>query len=52
MACYRVRDIECSSEWWDLLKEVAIIFIISMVVWLQVKTTGREHSPTHQQKLD
>ena len=35
----------------DLLKEVAIIFIASTVVWSQVKTTGREHSLAHQQKV-
>ena len=30
----------------DLLKEVAIIFITSTIVWSQIK-----HSPTHQQKI-
>ena len=33
---------------WDLLKEVAIIFIISKH---HSQTTGREHSPAHQQKI-
>ena len=33
---------------WDLLKEVAIIFITFTMISGQ--TTGREHSPSHQQK--
>ena len=37
---------------WDLLKEVAIIFIISKHHSLvSGQTTGREHSPAHQQKI-
>ena len=35
----------------DLPKEVTIIFITSTKVWSQVKQ-GREHSPTHQQKIE
>ena len=35
---------------WDLLKEVAIFFITSTIVWPQVKQQ-REHSPTHQKKI-
>ena len=37
---------------WDLLKDEAIIFITSTIVWPQVKQEGGEHSPIHQQKLD
>ena len=38
---------------WILLQEVVIIFTTSMIVWSQVscQTTGKEHSPTHQQKI-
>ena len=32
---------------WDLLEEVTIIFITST----SGQTTGREHSPAHQQKI-
>ena len=35
----------------DLLKEVTIIFITSTIVWPQVKQQGKEHSPTHHQKI-
>ena len=35
----------------DLLKEVTIIFITPTIVWPQVKQQGREHSPTHHQKI-
>ena len=38
------------SAAWDLLKEVAILFITSTRVWPQVKQ-HREHSPTHQEKI-
>ena len=34
----------------DLLKEVAIIFITSTIVWPQVKHQGG-NKPTHQQKI-
>ena len=36
---------------WNLLKEVTIIFITPTMVWPQGQTTGREHSPTLQQKI-
>ena len=37
---------------WDLLKEVAIIFIISKHHSLvSGQSTGRKHSPAHQQKI-
>ena len=35
---------------WDFLKEVAIFFITSTIVWPRVKQQ-REHSPTHQKKI-
>ena len=35
--CCRAAGTECSSASWDLLKEVAIIFITSTIVWPQVK---------------
>ena len=34
---------------WDLLKEVAIIFITSTIVWSQVKQQGG--NTAHQQKI-
>ena len=34
----------------DLLKEVAIIFMISTIVWSQVKQQ-QGNNPTHQQKI-
>ena len=39
---------------WDLLKEVAIIFIISIMVWLQVKQQGENRAPASpiKRKLD
>ena len=37
---------------WDLLKEVAIIFITSTIVWSQVKQQGGLCSlPAHQKKI-
>ena len=36
---------------WDFLKEVAIIFITSTIVWSQAKQQGIEQSSTHQQKI-
>ena len=37
---------------WALLKEVAIIFITSTIVWPQVNNGGGGGgSPTHQQKI-
>ena len=42
VACYRVRGTECGTAClgphaWDLLKEVAIIFITPTIVWPEVK---------------
>ena len=36
---------------WDLLKEVAIVFITSTMVWSQVKQQGGNTTPIHQQKI-
>ena len=36
---------------WDHLKEVAIIFLISTVVWPQVKQLGGNIASAHQQKI-
>ena len=38
---------------WILFQGVSIIFMTSMIVWSQVscQTAGKEHSPTHQQKI-
>ena len=40
VTCCRVRGIEWGSSAQDFLKEVAIIFITSTIVWLQVKQQG------------
>ena len=37
---------------WDLLQEVAIIFIISTIVWPQVKQKGGSTAPPIYRKLD
>ena len=37
---------------WDLLKEVAIIFIISTIVWSQVKQEGGNTALPINRKLD
>ena len=37
---------------WDLLKEVAIIFITSTIVWSQVKQQGRNTALPINRKLD
>ena len=37
---------------WDLLKEVAIIFLTSTMVWLQVKQQERNTAPLIIRKLD
>ena len=37
---------------WDLLKEVAIIFITSTIVWSQVKQEGGNTAPAMNRKLD
>ena len=37
---------------WDLLKEVAIFFITSTIVWSQVKQQGENTVPVINRKLD
>ena len=37
---------------WDLLKEVATIFIASTIVWPQVKQQGGNTAPPFNRKLD
>ena len=37
---------------WDLLKEVAIVFITPIIVWPQVKQQGGNTAPTIKRKLD
>ena len=38
VTCCRAGGTECSSECWDLLKEITIIFITSTIVWPQVNS--------------
>ena len=52
MACYRVRGTEYSSACMGLLKEVAIIFIISIIVWPQVKQQEGNTAQPLNRKLD
>ena len=51
VACCTVGGTECSSASWDLLKEVAIIFITSTIVWPQVKLQGENTAPPINRKL-
>ena len=48
---YRVRGNECTIVCMDLLKEVAIIFITSTIVWSQVNNR-EETAPPITRKLD
>ena len=43
--------IDCHSAAWDILKEVAIIFITATCSLASGQTTGKEHSTDHQQKI-
>ena len=52
VACFRVGGTECCSCAWALLKEVAIIFITSVIVWPQVKQQGGNTAPPINSKLD
>ena len=45
--CCRVRGTGCSIVCMGPVKDVTIIFITSA----SGQTTGREHSPAHQQKI-
>ena len=40
VACCRVGALSAAVHAWDLLKEVAIIFITSTIVWPQAKQQG------------
>ena len=42
------RGTECGNAYMGFLKEVAIIFITSTIVWPQIK----QQTPTHQQKIE
>ena len=63
--CYRVGALSAAGHTWDLLKEVAIIFITSTIALSQVKQQGgntvspidrkldsnlTKHGPAHQNK--
>ena len=48
--CGLVGALSVAVHAWDLLKELAIIFITSTIVWPQVNNR-REHSSTHPQKI-
>ena len=52
MACCRVGGTECSSACINLLKEVAINFTTSTIVWPQVKQEGGDAAPPINRKLD
>ena len=50
--CCRLGALSASVPAWDLLKEVAIIFIVSTIVWSQVKQQGRNTVLPINRKLD
>ena len=50
--CYRIGDTECSSACMGFLKEVAVIFITSTIVWSQIKQQGGNTAPAINIKLD
>ena len=52
LACCRVGATECGSVCMDLLKEVAIIFITSIIVWSQGKEQGGNTALPINSKLD
>lgn len=52
VACCRVGAADCSSASWDLLKELASIFITSTIVWAQVKQQGGNTAPPIKRKWD
>ena len=52
VACCRVRGTECSTVCKGLLKEVAVIFITSTIVWPQVKQLGGNTALPINRKLD
>ena len=48
----RVGALSAAVRAWDLLKEAAIIFITSTIVWSQVKKQGRKRASPINRKLD
>ena len=52
VVCCRVGSTECSSSAQALSKEVDIIFIISTIVWPQVKQQGGNTAPDINRNLD
>ena len=52
VACYRVRGLHVAVYPWDLLKEVAIVFITSTIVWPQIKQQGGNTALPINRKLD
>ena len=52
VACCSVRALSAEVHAWDLLKEVDIIFITSIIVWTQVKQQGGSRAPPINRKLD
>ena len=52
MACCRVGTLSAAVHAWDLWKEVANIFITSIIVWFQVKQQGGNTAPPNNRKLD
>ena len=49
VACCGLGALHAAVYAWDLLKEVAIIFITSTIAWPSGQIAEREHS--HQQKI-
>ena len=52
MAFLRARALSVAMRAWDLLKEVAVIFLTSIIVWSQVKQQGGNTAPPITRKLD
>ena len=48
VACCRVGGTECSSASWDLWKEVAIVFITSIIVMSQANNRGNTAPPINR----
>ena len=52
VACCRAGALRAAVCAWDLLKEVAIIYITSTIVWSQVKQQGGNTALAINRKLD
>ena len=52
VACCRAGALSVAVHAQDILKEVAIIFITSTIVWSQVKQQGGNTAPPVNRKLD